>query len=116
MGCEMEFKDMQPATLAAQAGGAIDMQSGGVVPPIQPSTTFARDRDYDPLNAANTYARDHNDVVRQAESVLAQLEGGSDALLFPSGMAAVAALSLMSLLQKSLLFSLQKHPQVVLME
>jgi cystathionine gamma-synthase len=88
----MEFKDMQPATLAAQAGGAIDMQSGGVVPPIQPSTTFARDRDYDPLNAANTYARDHNDVVRQAEAVLAQLEGGSGALLFPSGMAAVAAL------------------------
>ncbi|GAA6163603.1 cystathionine gamma-synthase [Pelagimonas sp. KU-00592-HH] len=88
----MEFKDMQPATLAAQAGGAIDMQSGGVVPSIQPSTTFARDRDYDPLNAANTYARDHNDVVRQAESVLAQLEGGSEALLFPSGMAAVAAL------------------------
>lgn len=88
----MDPKDMQPATLAAQAGGVIDAQSGGVVPPIQPSTTFVRDRDYAPLNPANTYARDHNDAVRQAEAVLAGLEGGSDALLFPTGMAAVAAL------------------------
>ncbi|MCW8842494.1 MAG: PLP-dependent aspartate aminotransferase family protein [Rhodobacteraceae bacterium] len=88
----MDMKDMQPATLAAQAGGAIDLQSGGVVPPIQPATTFARDREYAPLNAANTYARDHNDVVRQAEAVLAQMEGGQEALLFPSGMAAIAAL------------------------
>lgn len=88
----MDPKDMHPATLAAQAGGVIDAQSGGVVPPIQPSTTFARDRDYTPLNPKNTYARDHNDAVRQAEAVLAGLEGGSDALLFPTGMAAIAAL------------------------
>jgi len=88
----MDAKDMKPATLAAQAGGVIDVQSGGVVPPIQPSTTFARDRDYVPLNEDNIYARDHNDVARQAEAVLAQLEGGTEALLFPSGMAAIAAL------------------------
>ncbi|WP_299355084.1 PLP-dependent aspartate aminotransferase family protein [uncultured Shimia sp.] len=88
----MDPKDMHPATLAAQAGGVIDAQSGGVVPPIQPSTTFARDRDYAPLNPANTYARDHNDAVRQAEAVLAGLEGGNGALLFPTGMAAIAAL------------------------
>ena len=88
----MDMKDMKPATLAAQGGGAIDLQSGGVVPPIQPATTFARDRDYALLNASNTYARDHNDVVRQAEAILAQMEGGQAALLFPSGMAAIAAL------------------------
>lgn len=88
----MDPKDMQPATLAAQAGGVIDAQSGGVVPPIQPSTTFVRDRDYAPLNPANTYARDHNDAVRQAEAVLAGLEGGHEALLFPTGMAAIAGL------------------------
>jgi len=88
----MDMKDMQPATLAAQAGGAIDLQSGGVVPPIQPATTFVRDRDYALVNGANTYARDHNDVARQAEAVLAQMEGGAGALLFPSGMAAIAAL------------------------
>ncbi len=87
-----DFKDMQPETVLAQAGGAIDAQSGGVVPPIQPATTFARDKDYSLLNENNVYARPHNDVVRQAEAVLAQLEGGEAALLFPSGMAAIAAL------------------------
>ncbi len=88
----MDFKDMLPETLLAQAGGAIDQQSGGVVPPIQPATTFARDENYNPLNENNIYARPHNDVARQAEAVLAQLEGGAAALLFPSGMAAIAAL------------------------
>ncbi|WP_372886484.1 PLP-dependent aspartate aminotransferase family protein [Shimia sp.] len=88
----MDPKQMRPATLAAQAGGVIDMQSGGIVPPIQPSTTYARDRDYAQINPDNMYLRYHNDAVRQAESVLAGLEGGSAALLFPSGMAAIAAL------------------------
>jgi cystathionine gamma-synthase len=88
----MDFKDMQPETVLAQAGGAIDVQSGGVVPPIQPATTYARDEDYNLLNENNLYSRPHNDVVRQAEAVLAQLEGGAEALLFPSGMAAIAAL------------------------
>lgn len=88
----MDFEDMQPETLLAQAGGAIDAQSGGVVLPIQPSTTYVRDKQYNPLNPNNVYARPHNDVVRQAESVLAQLEGGVAGLLFPSGMAAIAAL------------------------
>lgn len=88
----MDFRDMQAETLLAQAGGAIDPTSGGVVPPIQPSTTFARDMDYAPLNPDNTYGRDHNDGTRQAEAILAQLEGGIAALLFPSGMAAIAAL------------------------
>ncbi|MEP0990874.1 MAG: PLP-dependent transferase [Tateyamaria sp.] len=88
----MDPKDMHPDTLLARAGGAIDPVSGGVVPPIQPSTTFARDEDYGLINADNTYGRDHNDAVRQAEQLLAQLEGGAAALLFPSGMAAIAAL------------------------
>ena len=88
----MKPGDMHPETLLAQAGGAVDMASGGVVPPIQPSTTFLRRPDYQPVNPANTYARDHNDAVRQAEAVLTRLEGGHDALVFPSGMAAIAAL------------------------
>lgn len=88
----MDPKDMQPATLAAQAGGVIDMQSGGVVPSIQPSTTYVRDRDYDLVNSDNTYIRYHNEAVRHAEAVLAGLEGGSEAMLFPSGMASIAAL------------------------
>tara|TARA_R110000823_G_scaffold32196_1_gene90868 strand:- start:179 stop:1171 length:993 start_codon:yes stop_codon:yes gene_type:complete len=35
--------------------------------------------------------RDQSDIVRVAEAILAQLEGAAEALLFPSGMAAIAA-------------------------
>ena len=81
----------KPATIAARAAGAIDTQSGGVVPALQPSTTFMRDADYNLLRADNTYSRDNSDNVRQAEKVLQALEGAEDTLLFPSGMAAIAA-------------------------
>ena len=79
------------ATIAAQAGGYIDAASGGVVPPIQPSTTFARDPSYQPHPTGNIYARDDNDVGRIAEALLAQLDNAEAALLFPNGMAAIAA-------------------------
>ena len=42
----MVKRSLSAATIAAQASGYIDAASGGVVPPIQPSTTFVRDRDY----------------------------------------------------------------------
>jgi cystathionine gamma-synthase len=83
---------LSPATIAAQAGGAVDPLSGGVVPPIQPSTTFLRGPDYALVNPANIYSRDNSDIVRVTEGVLADLEGAKGALLFPSGMAAIAAL------------------------
>jgi cystathionine gamma-synthase len=80
------------ATIAAQAAGAIDAVSGGVVPPIQSSTTYLRGPDNALLNAENSYARDDSDIVRQCETVLAALDHGAASLLFPSGMAAIAAL------------------------
>ena len=85
-------KKLSPATIAAQAAGFIDTPSGGVVPPLQPSTTFVRDENYDPLRPDNIYSRDNSDIVRTAEDMLAQLEGAAATLLFPSGMAAIAAL------------------------
>jgi len=84
--------DLKASTIAAQAGGVIDMPSGGVVPPVQPSTTFVRDEDYALVNPDNIYSRDNSDIVRIAENVLARLENAEEALLFPSGMAAIAAL------------------------
>ena len=78
------------ATLFAQAGGAIDPQTGGVVPPIQSSTTFARDENYVPIDPDHIYARDQNDLVRLGEKLLAQAENASEGLLLPTGMAAVA--------------------------
>lgn len=78
-------------TVAAQAAGAFDAASGGVVPAIQPATTFKRGPDYALLNGEYSYARYHNQTGVAAERILAQLEGAADALLFPSGMAAIAA-------------------------
>jgi cystathionine gamma-synthase len=83
--------DLNPATIAAQAGGAIDWPSGGVVPPMQPSTTFVRDENYALVNPDNIYSRDNSDIVRVAESVLARLERAEEALLFPSDSARTGA-------------------------
>ena len=88
----MGEKPLKPATIAARAAGATDTATGGVVPGVHVATTFLRARDNGLLRDDNTYGRDHNDTVRQAEEVLRQLEGAADTRLFPSGMAAIAAL------------------------
>ncbi|MEP3441765.1 MAG: aminotransferase class I/II-fold pyridoxal phosphate-dependent enzyme [Sulfitobacter sp.] len=84
-------RPLKPATLAAQANGLIDDGTGGVVPAIHPATTFVRDDTYAPAVGGNVYSRSHAPNARMAEDVLAQLEGAEEALVFPSGMAAVAA-------------------------
>ncbi len=83
---------LDPLTIAARADGYIDGQSGGVVPSFQPSTTYARDQNNRLLHERNCYGRDDNDVTRLAENIISKLEGASESLLFPSGMAAIAAL------------------------
>ncbi|SHG88796.1 trans-sulfuration enzyme family protein [Cognatishimia maritima] len=83
--------DVKPATWVAHAGGAKDQSSGGVVPAIQPATTFYRDSDYGLHNPDNIYLRPHSENLRQAEAVIQKLEGAAETLLFPSGMAAIAA-------------------------
>lgn len=80
-----------PATIAAHAAGAIDRQSAGVVPPVQVATTFLRDENYALIRPDNIYSRDDSDTVRMAENLLCQLEEAEDTLLFPAGMAAIAA-------------------------
>ena len=74
----------------AQAGHYIDEVTGGVAPPIQLSTTFARDDRYEYISE-HSYSRSGNPSWRVLEQVCAQLDGGADALCFASGMAAVAA-------------------------
>ncbi|MEM8536730.1 MAG: PLP-dependent transferase [Pseudomonadota bacterium] len=84
-------KSLSPATIAAHAAGALDRQSGGVVPAIQPATTFTREPDYTLTREGNVYSRPDSDNLRQAEDVICALEQAEDTLLFPSGMAATAA-------------------------
>ncbi|MDW8123732.1 MAG: aminotransferase class I/II-fold pyridoxal phosphate-dependent enzyme [Geminicoccaceae bacterium] len=81
---------VKPATILAQAAGALDESTGGVVPPLQPSTTFLRDPD-NRYRRGFDYGRDANPGVRPLEAVVAALEGGRSALAFASGMAAMTA-------------------------
>ena len=83
--------ELHPATIAARAAGAVDPASGGVVPPVQFATTYLRDENYDLVNPDNVYLRSHNENTRVAERILNALEGAEETLIFPSGMAAIAA-------------------------
>jgi cystathionine gamma-synthase len=83
-------KDLAPETRVAQGLHYVDPVNGAIVPPIQASTTFARDEDYR-LVSSHSYGRDHNPTFHAAERMLAELERGADAMLFPSGMAAAMA-------------------------
>ncbi|MDJ1157438.1 aminotransferase class V-fold PLP-dependent enzyme [Chelatococcus sp. SYSU_G07232] len=77
-------------TLAAQAMGCIDPVTKAIVPPIHVATTYIRDED-NAYRSGFVYGRPDNATVREAEEVLAMLEGGPAALLFGSGMAAATA-------------------------
>lgn len=80
----------RPESLAAQALHYSDPETAGIVPPIQPSTTYGVDAAHVPLGPTQ-YTRYHNPTYAQAERLLAALEGGGEALLFASGLAASAA-------------------------
>ena len=79
------------ATLAVQAGHHVDPVTGAITPSIHPSTTFARDRNYE-LIGDYVYSRYSTPGDNQAERLLSQLEGGAEAKLFGSGLAAFATL------------------------
>lgn len=85
-----EERPVDPETLAAQ-GMHSSEADGSVVPPLTPSTTFARDAHYALLSGSRNYARDHNPTFEPAERLLARLEHGKAARLFASGVAAAMA-------------------------
>ena len=78
-------------TTIVQAGHFIDKETGAVVPAIQPSTTFARQEDYN-LIGNYIYARNGSPTVTHAEGLLCELEEGFETRLFASGMGAASAL------------------------
>jgi cystathionine gamma-synthase len=75
-------------TRLAQACHHIDAATGGISPPIQLSTTYARDENYD-FVGDYSYSRTGNPSWVALEKVCADLDGGADALCFGSGMAAI---------------------------
>lgn len=83
-------------TLAVHAGHAPAQHQGAAVPPIYQSATFVAE-DTETLEAINegrrrgyVYTRIRNPTVLAAEQRIAALEGAESAVLFGSGMAAVA--------------------------
>ena len=77
-------------TILAQANHYLNSSTGGVVPPIDTSVTFARDDNLE-LYGDYVYGRYANPTYEQLESVICELEGGKKALFFASGLAAIAA-------------------------
>ncbi len=86
-----EKRQTRTETEIVQGMHYLDPTTGGIIPPLQPSTTFARDSNYDLVSPNHSYGRDENPVYGSAEKMLARLECADDALLFSSGMAAAAA-------------------------
>jgi cystathionine gamma-synthase len=86
----MDSTSNHPDTILAQALGWVDEHTRAVTPPIHVSTTYLRDAD-NQYRSGRVYARADNPAFDQAEAVINALEGGHQALLFASGMAAATA-------------------------
>jgi cystathionine gamma-synthase len=80
-------------TITAQASGAHEPTTNGIVPAIHMATTFIRDMD-NQYRSGHVYGRADNVSVQQAQSVIAALEGAEEALLFVSGMSAATTVIL----------------------
>ncbi|HVT35096.1 MAG TPA: aminotransferase class I/II-fold pyridoxal phosphate-dependent enzyme [Nevskiaceae bacterium] len=81
---------MKLETLAIHAGRRVISDTRGIVPAIELGTTFERGADGS-FPGGHIYARNSNPNRAALEQCLAALEGGSEAIAFPSGSAATAA-------------------------
>lgn len=77
-------------TKAIHIGRSIDPATGAVSMPLHTSTTFHRGTD-GAFPSGFEYIRDANPTRNAFETAMASLEGGSAALAFSSGMAAITA-------------------------
>ena len=81
---------MNIETAAARAAHHIDPESGAILAPIQPSTTFERAPDGE-YPGGYIYSRTGNPNRQQLEDILTTLEGGAACAAFSSGSAASAS-------------------------
>ena len=79
-----------PETAAAQALHYRDKETGAVAPPIHPTSTFARDENYE-LTGGYNYSRYESPTIDLAEKIICELERGAGSQLFGSGLAAIQA-------------------------
>ena len=86
-----EEANLKAASVLAHGGRRPDPAGGDVAPALRPSTNYARDEAYRLPEGGGSYTRDANPAYPPLEAMLARLEGGADALLYGSGMAAATA-------------------------
>lgn len=84
------MSDIRPETLAAHGGSGVADPYRDIVPPIHLATTFERAADGS-YPGGRLYSRDQSPAYDGPEKLLAGLEGGAEALLVASGMAAATA-------------------------
>jgi cystathionine gamma-synthase len=77
-------------TIAVHAGAEIDSATGALAPPLHLSTTFEHGPAAEAIHGF-TYIREKNPTQSRLEAALRELEGGTCALVFSSGMAAASA-------------------------
>ena len=87
----MKKNPIKVDTLLSHAGEDLNSQTGAIVPPIQTSTTFARDRNYQLNSPEFLYGRDDNVLFKNIEELICQLENGEESRVFASGMASISA-------------------------
>jgi cystathionine gamma-synthase len=78
-------------TIAVHAGAEIDSTTGALAPPLHLSTTFEHGPAAEAIHGF-MYVREKNPTQSRLEAALRELEGGTCALVFSSGMAAASAL------------------------
>lgn len=86
----MSYGRVNRETAAARASHHIDPESGAILAPMQPSTTFERAPDGE-YPGGYVYSRTGNPNRQQLEEILTTLEGGAACAAFSSGSAASAA-------------------------
>jgi cystathionine gamma-synthase len=84
---------VKPRTRMASALSEGEPVTRALTPAIHVATTYIRDAD-NGYSSGNVYGRSDNTSVRQAESLISELEGAAESLLFGSGTAAATALFL----------------------
>ena len=82
---------MRPETLFVHAAAAPDPATGALSPPIHLSTTYQHGAAGERVSGFE-YVREGNPTQERLETALAELEQGTGALAFASGMAACSAL------------------------
>ena len=85
-----ESRNISMVTRLTQALHFVQKETGAVLPPIQLTSTYARDSSYE-IRKPYWYRRSGSETTYHAEKIIAELEDAQESMLFTSGMSACTA-------------------------